>query len=150
MAVFTQPDDFNISLISPTPGVEEIAPVPTPEPSEDTEVEDTEPSPKVGRNVYSIDLYPIGSTDVSGVVTILPSEGQSRVILTVNKKGQEYMASIRRGSCSSPGEPVYQLNNISEYSSTSLIDDSFENLRKNLPLAIIVSSDNILSCGNVN
>ncbi len=148
LAVFTDPQDFQISLRAPTPA---------PQPEIDFEFEEqpeveitpTIPIPRLPvEDVINVYLHTVEGSGVSGVATILPLNSQSKVLVTIGRLG-DFQANIRQGSCGGSNELVTDLENVNNYSSTSLIDYSINDLRGRMPLLLEINDNGIVSCGNL-
>lgn len=175
IAIFTSPDDFRISLrtpsVTPSPGEAVGTPTPlidgvlsvTPTPGIDIEIVSgtptprldgslkggVTPTPKISRGeALSLYLFPISGNNLRGAATIIPQGNQTKVILTLDDKNI-YDAQIRRGSCNNAGETLYQLNKVEGFSSTTYLNNNFSALESNLPLIMTISNNGILSCGSI-
>lgn len=137
------------------------SPIPTPAPTTDVTVgeDDADDSTMIVSDTSAtIALAPV-DTEFAQSGTTLLEETEDGVIVTINVTGYttnlEQPAHIHTGTCPTPGEIVYPLEDIvAGVSTTTLIDVTLEQLNDELPLAINVhksdaESNVYTACGDV-
>lgn len=104
----------------------------------------------------TVTLSALNKSGEAGTATLTEVNGkvQAKLTLTGTPKGVPQPAHIHMGSCPTPGDVKYPLTSVVDGKSETTLNVSFDDLMKNLPLAINVHKSVpqvkvYVSCGNV-
>lgn len=92
----------------------------------------------------------------NGMATIKQEEDKTYITLRINNFPEEIIqpSYIYSGSCNSLGQIVYQLESMSNSKSETILDVSFNEIKKQFPLSIVIHKaptemGTIAACGNI-
>lgn len=106
---------------------------------------------------YMVNLLPQNDSSQSGTATLTEENGKVKVSLTISggAQGIAQPAHIHLGACPDVGAVKYPLTSVSNGTSETMLDVSFDQLRSELPLGINVhkSADEAkvyVACGDLS
>lgn len=93
------------------------------------------------------------SGQMGGVGFVEEGDGKTRATLEVTPLGGNQTASIRLGSCPTPGEVAFQLGAVSNGKAEAVLETSLKDMLVELPMAVVVqasaNSNNYTACGDI-
>ncbi len=104
----------------------------------------------------TVSIAAFDNSGISGTATITEVEGKSKVVVSLNgyPVDANEPARINTGSCASLGGEKYPLTNVVSGASETVLEVSFDDLMKQLPLAINIHKsetelDKNVACGDI-
>ncbi len=124
------------------------------EPEEELRPPEREPGPADTSETILIDLFKSNESGQSGIATVDEFAGQTQIVLQMVSWDEDIVqpAQIRSGNCGNIREVRYQLNNIVNGRSETVVNISARDVTGERPFVVVVyesleNPDSIVSCG---